>query len=309
MYKWSIAGLLLAATLVACPGPTGTITAVNVTATPPSINTGASSALTANVTGTGAFSSNVEWSIDSGGGSLAISGTGATFLAPSQAGSTTIKATSKQDSSKSGTVTVTVNAVNPSSAVTSVSITPPANSTLNTNATVNLVSVLVGTGSPNTAVNWSKVSGGGTLSNQAATSVTFTAPATASSTVIRATSVQDSSKFGEITLTTVTDATAPKIASTTATNATTVVVVFNEPLAPATVTANKFTVLADPNLAVSNAVLSANNTTVTLTTQTQTANSAYALLVATSVTDAAGNNYIVGQDVTPNAASFSGFAP
>jgi hypothetical protein len=193
--------------------------------------------------------------------------------------------------------------------VTSVTITPPTSSTLNANTTINLVSVLVGTGSPNTAVNWSKVSGGGTLSNQANTSVTFTAPATASSTVIRATSVQDSSKFGEITLTTIVDTTAPKIASTTPTNATTVVVVFNEPLAPASVAANKFTILGSPDLTVSNAVLSVNNTTVTLTTATQTANSAYAVLVSTSITDVAGNTYVPGQDVTPNAASFSGFNP
>ncbi len=112
MYKFT--ALLLATALVACPGSTGTITAVSVTATPASINTGASSALTAAVTGTGAFSQNVSWNIVSGGGTLSLVG-GVTFLAPAQAGSTVIKATSQQDSSKSGTVTVTVNAINSNS--------------------------------------------------------------------------------------------------------------------------------------------------------------------------------------------------
>jgi hypothetical protein len=88
MYKWSIATLLLAATLIGCNTPTGTVTGVNVTANPTSINTNATSALSAVVVGTGTLSQNISWSIVSGGGTLAVSVTGATFNAPSTAGST-----------------------------------------------------------------------------------------------------------------------------------------------------------------------------------------------------------------------------
>jgi hypothetical protein len=318
MYKWSITTLLLVATLVSCPSPTGTITSVSVSANPISVNTNASSAISATVTGTGGFSQAVSWSIVSGGGTLNLSGAGATFIAPNTASSTVIKATSTQDSSKSGTVTVITNTINPNSSISSVSITPPASSTLNAGASVNLTSNVTGTGAFNTAVTWSKISGTGMLSNQANTSATFTAvtQATSSVTVIRATSVQDSSKFNELTLNTnaqaVGDTTPPKINVTEAINSTTVHVTFNEALAANSIVTDQFRIGLPTNLTVTNAVLSASDPKIViLTTATQVKNESYTVLVnnvaaATKVTDLAGNQHLPGDSVTSFSATFTG---
>lgn len=100
-----MATLLLAASLVSCQW-TGAVTGVTVTSTPANVIINSSSVLSAKVTGTGSFSPNVSWSIVSGGGSLNLNGSGATFVAPNTASTTIIKATSLQDLTKSGTVTV-----------------------------------------------------------------------------------------------------------------------------------------------------------------------------------------------------------
>ena len=100
--------------LVACP-PTLTdkITGIDASAKPATIASGATSSLTATVSGTGTFNAAVSWSIISGGGSLS-SNTGAsvTYTAPTVAATTTvqIKAMAAGDSSVSKIVTVTVNA-------------------------------------------------------------------------------------------------------------------------------------------------------------------------------------------------------
>ncbi len=100
---------LLAAALVACP--TDKITGIDATATPPTIASGATSSLTATVSGTGAFNPAVNWSIVSGGGSLSSSpGASVTYTAPSVTVNTTvqIKATAAGDSSVSRTISITV---------------------------------------------------------------------------------------------------------------------------------------------------------------------------------------------------------
>jgi hypothetical protein len=101
---------LFAAMLVACPAD-NKITGINATATPANISSGGSSSLNASVTGTGAFNSNVNWSIVSGGGSLS-SNTGATvtYTAPTVSVQTSVqvKASSVGDSSFTKTLTVTV---------------------------------------------------------------------------------------------------------------------------------------------------------------------------------------------------------
>ncbi len=108
-----IAALLLSVTLVSCPGFSGTVTNVSVSANPSSININSTSILSTVVTGTGGFSQAVTWSIVSGAGSLGPStGAGMTFNASNSAGNTVVKATSTQDSSKSGTVTVSITAAN-----------------------------------------------------------------------------------------------------------------------------------------------------------------------------------------------------
>jgi hypothetical protein len=100
---------LLAALLVACP--TSKITGIDATANPANISSGGSSSLNANVTGTGTFNSNVNWSIVSGGGSLS-SNTGAsvTYTASTVSVQTSVqvKASSVGDSSFTKTLTVTV---------------------------------------------------------------------------------------------------------------------------------------------------------------------------------------------------------
>lgn len=124
MQSWMKALLVpfLIAVLVACP-PTVTdkITGIDASATPATINSGATSSLTATVGGTGSFNAAVSWDILSGGGSLsATTGGTVTYTAPTVSASTPvqIKATAAGDSSISKTVQVTVN-------------TPAATGTLN----------------------------------------------------------------------------------------------------------------------------------------------------------------------------------
>jgi len=81
----------------------GTVTSVNASCSPTSVQTGQLSTCTATVVGTGAFSPNVTWSA-SGGTISPITGL---FSAASQ-GNYTITATSQQDSTKNGTATVSV---------------------------------------------------------------------------------------------------------------------------------------------------------------------------------------------------------
>jgi sugar lactone lactonase YvrE len=102
---------LFAAILVACPDPK--ITGIDASATPTTIASAATSSLSATVSGTGAFSPAVNWSIVSGIGSLSAStGGSVTYTAPSVTVNTTvqIKATAAGDSSVSKAVTVMVNA-------------------------------------------------------------------------------------------------------------------------------------------------------------------------------------------------------
>ena len=87
----------------------------------------------------------------------------------------------------------------PPPSVVSVVINQPSVTTLNAGQSVNLTAkVTFTTATTGESVTWSIVSGGGTLSNQSALGATFTAPsqASASITTIKATSVQDPSKFG-----------------------------------------------------------------------------------------------------------------
>jgi alpha-tubulin suppressor-like RCC1 family protein len=65
-----------------------------------------------------------------------------------------------------------------------------------------ITATVSGTGGFNPSVTWNIESGGGTLSSITSSSVTFNAPSLSSSstTVVRATSVQDTSKFDSVTL-------------------------------------------------------------------------------------------------------------
>jgi hypothetical protein len=115
-HRWSKALFLplFAALLVACP--IDKITGIDANATPSTIASGATSSLTATVTGTGAFNPSVNWSIMSGDGSLSSNtGSSVTYTAPTVTSATTvqIKATAAGDSSISKTLQVTVQAASP----------------------------------------------------------------------------------------------------------------------------------------------------------------------------------------------------
>jgi hypothetical protein len=109
---------LLLSCVVSCGGSAGaappqatspTISSVTPDCSPSPIATGDTSQCTANVQGTGSFSSAVTWSVTGGG---AISSAGL-YTAPSSAVTAAITATSTQDPSKSGTASITVQASAP----------------------------------------------------------------------------------------------------------------------------------------------------------------------------------------------------
>ena len=85
--------------------------------------------------------------------------------------------------------------------ISSVTVTS-SSAILDAAATTSLSATVMGANGFDTSVNWNIVSGSGTVSATTGASITFTAPSlnSASSTLIRATSVQDPSKSGDITL-------------------------------------------------------------------------------------------------------------
>ncbi len=87
--------------------PASTITSVSVSPSAPTVNGLTTTTFTATVSGTGSYSSVVNWTAD--GGSINAAGQ---WTAPNGGGPYTITATSVQDPTKSGTATVTVVPVN-----------------------------------------------------------------------------------------------------------------------------------------------------------------------------------------------------
>jgi hypothetical protein len=164
-----------------------TITSVAVTCSPSTIGVGATSQCNATVQGTGRFNSAVTWSASAG----TISASGL-FAAPSTAGSVTVTATSTQDTTKSGTASVTVQSNTSTIASVAVTCNP---STIGLSATSHCNATVQGTGSYSTAVTWS--ASVGTIS----ASGLFTAPSTAGSVTVTATSSQDTTKSGTTTVT------------------------------------------------------------------------------------------------------------
>ena len=159
--------------ITACGGgggsSTGTITAVTISCTPTSVQSGQTSQCTATVTGTGTFITTVTWAASAG----AIDTTGL-FTAQAVTASTpvTITAISNQDTSKNATATITVTPVTS----IAVSCTPTVIQSLQTsqcNATAN--------GVPTTTVNWASTIGVVSLSGL------FTAPTVPTSTQVTVT--------------------------------------------------------------------------------------------------------------------------
>ena len=111
--RWyALFACLMPAILIGCGGgsavqssetPSPTISSVSVACNPSTVATSAASQCTANVQGTGSYSSAVTWTAC--GGSINSSGL---FTAPASAGSVTVTATSTQDTTKSRQATITV---------------------------------------------------------------------------------------------------------------------------------------------------------------------------------------------------------
>lgn len=165
-----------------------TISSVAVACTPPATTVGAASQCTATVKGSGSYSSAVAWSASSG--TVSTSGV---FTAPATAGPVTVTATSTQEPSKLGIAIINVQQ-SPSSTVTSVQAACNP-STVSIDATSQCAATVQGTGSFSSAVTWS--ASAGTISSAGL----FTAPASAGTATVTATSVQDSTVAGEATVT------------------------------------------------------------------------------------------------------------
>ncbi len=172
---------------VSSSGSSSSIASVTPACVPADIAANATAQCTVTVKGSGSYSSTVTWSAS--GGAVTSSGV---FTAPATAGSATVTATSTQDSSKSGSTSVTVQ--QGSSTVTSVQVACNP-STISLNATSQCAATVSGTGSFSSAVTWSVTAG--TISSAGL----FTAPGSAGTAVVTATSVQNSSISGTATVT------------------------------------------------------------------------------------------------------------
>jgi len=157
------------------------VVAVTVSPNAASVVINATQQFTATVTG----SSNTAVTWSATGGSVSASGL---FTAPSATGSVTVKATSVADNTKSASATVTVT----TAPVVVVAISPTSASIL-TNGTQQFTATV--TGSSNKAVTWSAT--GGSVSSGGL----YTAPNTAGSFTVNATSVADNTKSASATVT------------------------------------------------------------------------------------------------------------
>jgi hypothetical protein len=164
-----------------------TVVSVAAVCAPSTIAASATSQCDATVKGLGSYSSAVTWSAS--GGTVGASGI---LTAPSTGGTVTVTATSKQDPPKSGTASVTVQLPSPTIISVQVACNP---STVNVSATSQCSATIKGTGSYSTAVTWS--ASVGTINPNGL----FTAPATAGSATVTATSVQDTTQSGEAAVT------------------------------------------------------------------------------------------------------------
>lgn len=172
--------------------PTTAITSVAVSCTPASIQTGQTSQCSATVTGTGSYSSAVTWSVSpSSMGSISSAG----VFTPSATGTATITATSAQDSSKSGSGTLTVSAP-PTITSVNVSCSP---STVPEGENSQCTATVQGTGNFDPTVTWTASLG--VVVSATAETATYTAPSSPTgSSIVTATSTQDTTKSGNTTL-------------------------------------------------------------------------------------------------------------
>jgi hypothetical protein len=175
---------------------------VSVTPATATVTTGGTVGFSATVSGTsGGQSTAVTWSVlESGGGTVSASGA---YTAPASPGTFHVVATSVADPSRQGTATVTVTAPPPPISVT----VSPASASVAPGGTVTFSATVSGTtGGQSTAVTWSvQESGGGTVSG----SGVYSAPGSAGTFHVAATSVADPSRQGTATVTVTSSALVP----------------------------------------------------------------------------------------------------
>lgn len=169
------------------PLKSSTVSSVSVVCTPSTVDVNAKSQCGATVQGTGSYSSAVQWSASRG--SINLTGL---LTAPASSGAVSVTATSAQDTTKLGQASVTVQTSPPT--INSVVVTcNPA--IVSMNGTSQCSAIVQGSGSYSSAVTWSTSSG--TID----ASGLLTAPASADILTVSATSVQDSAKSGDTTVT------------------------------------------------------------------------------------------------------------
>lgn len=162
------------------------ITAISVACQSSTIMAGSSTSCTPTVTGTGSISKAVTFAASAG--TITTAGL---LTAPKTGTSVVVTATSVEDTTKSASATITVT---PLPTITGVSVTCQSTS-LAAGGTTACSSTVAGTGSYTSAVTWSASSGSITSAGS------FTAPQTGTSAVVTATSTEDPTKSGSVTVT------------------------------------------------------------------------------------------------------------
>ena len=192
--------------------PVSTITAVtSVSCNPTSVQTGQTSQCTATVTGTGNYSSAVNWSVNSmqgGNSSVGTISSSGLYTAPATVpnpNTVTVMAMSVQDNSKADNTTLTVTTTTPTITSVSVSCNPTS---VQTGGTSQCTARVTGTGNYSSAVNWSvnTIQGGNSTVGTISSSGLYTAPSSVPSpnpVTVTATSVANTAVSGSAQLTVV----------------------------------------------------------------------------------------------------------
>jgi hypothetical protein len=187
------------------PAPAPSASIVSVSVANSTVTTGGTVQMTATVVTSGTIDQTVTWSLGAGAAGSIDASTGL-YIAPSTAGSYAVVATSVADPTKSGSGTVTVQpAPAPAPAPAVAVLVSPATASVLTGGTVQLTATV--TGSTNTAVTWKVQEGttGGAVSSNGV----YTAPSTAGSYHVVATSAADATKSATSTITVTAPAPAP----------------------------------------------------------------------------------------------------
>lgn len=153
--------------------PAPTVTGVSVTRSVSELLPGETATLGAEVKGTGAFDTKVNWTLQGGGSLSATTGAQVTYTAPAVVDAdidVTVTATSAANKDKSGAITLSLKAPK----VTKVEVTA-TDLTLFARESTSLDAVLTGIGAFQRGLSWT-VTGGGTLSATTGEHVVYTAP-------------------------------------------------------------------------------------------------------------------------------------